>query len=39
MRAHDCVDNEKAIEKLKSVIGEKLYYKLQLLRIADREAH
>lgn len=39
MRAHDCVDNEKATEKLKSIIGEKLYYKLQALRIADREAH
>lgn len=39
MRAHDCVDNEKATEKLKMLIGEKLYYKLQLLRIADKEAH
>ena len=39
MRAHDCVDNEKATEKLKSIIGEKLYYKLQALRIADKEAH
>lgn len=39
MRAHDCVDNEKATQKLKLTIGEKLYYKLQLLRIADKEAH
>ena len=39
MRAHDCVDNEKATQKLKSIIGERLYYKLQLLRIADKEAH
>ena len=39
MRAHDCVGNEKATQKLKSIIGEKLYYKLQVLRIADREAH
>ena len=39
MRAHDCVDNEKATQKLKLIIGEELYYKLQLLRIADKEAH
>lgn len=39
MRAHDCIDSEKATQKLKSLIGEKLYYKLQLLRIADKEAH
>lgn len=39
MRAHDCVDNEKATKKLKDLIGETLYYKLQILRIVDREAH
>lgn len=39
MRAHDCVDNEKATQKLKLIIGEELYYKLQALRIADKEAH
>lgn len=39
MRAHDCVDNEKATQKLKLIVGEELYYKLQALRIADREAH
>lgn len=39
MRAHDCVDNEKATKKLKNIVGENLYYKLQLLRIADKEAH
>lgn len=39
MRAHDCVDNEKATQKLKLIIGEELHYKLQALRIADKEAH
>ena len=39
MRAHDCVDNEKATQKLKLIIGEELYYKLRALRIADKEAH
>lgn len=39
MRAHDCVDNEKATQKLKLIVGEELYYKLQALRIADKEAH
>ena len=39
MRAHDCVDNEKATQKLKLIIGDELYYKLQALRIADKEAH
>ena len=39
MRAHDCEDKEKASEKLKLAIGEKLYYKLLLLKLVDREAH
>lgn len=39
MRAYDCYGNEKATQKLKLLIGEELYYKLQLLRITDEEAH
>lgn len=39
MRFYDIKDNEKAIQKLKSVTGTNLYYKLQLLNIADKEAH
>jgi hypothetical protein len=39
MRAHDCDGNEKAIKKLKLLIGDTLYYKLQLLKVADKEAH
>ena len=39
MRAHDCDGNEKATKKLKLLIGDTLYYKLQLLRVADKEAH
>ena len=39
MRVQDCVDKEKATQKLKLIIGEELYYKLQILRIADKEAH
>jgi len=39
MRAHDCADSEKATRKLRSIVGEKLYYQLQLLKLADKEAH
>lgn len=39
MRIIDCKDNEKATIKLKSIIGDELYYQLQMLNIADREAH
>ena len=38
MRIHDCRDNEKATKKLVNLIGSKLYYKLLMLNIADREA-
>ena len=39
MRAHDCEDNEKASDKLRIAIGDRLYYKLLLLRLVDKEAH
>lgn len=39
MRPYDLEDNDKSILKLKNTIGEKLYYKLLMLNIADKEAH
>ena len=39
MRIYDIKDNEKAAEKLKSTVGERMYYKLLMLNIADKEAH
>lgn len=39
MRPYDLEDNDKSILKLKNTIGEKLYYKLLMLNIADKEGH
>lgn len=38
MRMYD-LDSEKAIKKLKSITGERLYYMLKVLNITDKEAH